>query len=44
VRESLGSTKPKGVMKVKGCLSVPLGEIAAYRAARIAGPSRRPRP
>ena len=43
MRESLGLTKPKGGMKVKGSFSVPLGEIPAYRAGRIAGPSRRPR-
>ena len=30
MRESWGSTKPKGTMKVKGILSVALGRISAF--------------
>ena len=38
MRESWGSTKPKGTMKVKGFLSVVLGRILAS-ARRTSGPS-----
>ena len=40
MRESWGSTKPKGTMKVKAFRSVCLGRILALGAGRTTGPSR----
>ena len=40
MRESWGSTKPKGAMKVKVCRSAFLGRIPALGAGRTTGPSR----
>ena len=39
MRESLGSTKPKGVMKVKGFRLVVLGRIPVLGTGRTTGPS-----
>ena len=40
MRESLGSTKPKGTMKVKGFRLVALGRIPVLGTGRTTGPSR----
>ena len=40
MRESWGSTKPKGTMKVKVNRLVGLGRIPALGAGRTTGPSR----
>ncbi len=40
MRESLGSTKPEGAMKVKAGRSVGLGGTRAIAARRTTGPSR----